>query len=69
MTETLARVTNLRTGRGTSRSFDSAEKAAGNLLLLLRADGWTEDPDDTKRRLLVGESITHNGRAYSLSMA
>ena len=62
-----AHATNTRTGRGSSRPFDSAEQAAQQLLILLRADGWTEDPEATVSRLTTGETIMHKRFEYSVS--
>ena len=62
----LAWVLNTRTQRGSSREFDNAELAAGHLLILLRADGFTDDPATTIRRLVNGETIRHKSFAYSV---
>lgn len=63
----LAHAVNTRTGRDASRSFDSAELAARNLLLLLRADGWSEDPEATVSRLVDGETLSHKRFEYHVS--
>jgi hypothetical protein len=62
-----AQAVNSRTGRGASRPFDSAEQAAQNLVILLRADGWTDDPEATVSRLVSGETITHKRFEYHVS--
>jgi hypothetical protein len=63
----VAHAVNARTGRGATRKFASAELAAQNLLILLRADGWTEDAADTISRLVAGSNLTHKGFNYRVT--
>lgn len=62
-----AHVYSTRTERETAREFVSAELASQNLVILLRADGWSADPADTVRRLVAGETITHKSFTYRVS--
>jgi hypothetical protein len=62
----IASTTNLRTGKIETRSCPSADNAAGQLYILLEADGWTGDKGQTISDLVAGQRIIHKGFEYSV---
>lgn len=62
-----ASAVNTRTGRVSARRFESAELAAGNILMLMRAHGWRGDQGDAMAKLLDGKPVEYKRFEYRVS--
>jgi hypothetical protein len=63
----LAHAVNVRAEISTSRKFENAETAARNLEVLLRADGWPLEKEETVRQLLAGKTLAHKNFSYRVA--
>jgi hypothetical protein len=62
-----AHAVNVRAELSTSRPFDDAEQAAQGLEILLRADGWPLEKEETVRQLLAGKTLAHKNFSYRVA--
>nr|BEK66819.1 hypothetical protein KPHV_40460 [Kitasatospora purpeofusca] len=50
-----------------SRPFETADMAARQLLVLIRAHGWEGDDEEAVARMLAGESMVFKGFEYRVT--
>lgn len=54
-------------GRVSTREVPSVENGAYQIMFLLNMHGWTGDADETRRKLMEGEPISHKDFVYSVT--